>query len=67
MKNFWLFFKTLTPKNYQVFFETKIKYLVLHKKTNSSLKPKYKQKTDENWKKNYRNLISICTIFQKKN
>ena len=36
MKKFKLFFKNLTPKNDWTFIETKLKYLIFHKKTISS-------------------------------
>ena len=67
MKNFQLFFKNLTPKNDWILIETKLKSLMLHKKTiSSNYNHNTNKKTDENRKKNYQNRISISRLLFKK-
>ena len=47
-----MFFKNLTPKNDWIFIETKLKSLMLHKKTiSSNHNQNTNKKTDENRKK----------------
>ena len=64
MKKFLPFFENLTPKPDWSFIETKLKSLMLHKKT--TISSNYNQNTKKNWRKsekNYQNRISICTIL----